>query len=99
MLQVSLMRTTVGENKKFAAFIAEKLNSASSSVCLCLPEKGVSALDAPGKDFYDPEATSCLSHELQMLLKNSDRCQVPQLFVRKRMAAYDVTFHCKTQLR
>ncbi|XP_055805474.1 toMV susceptible protein tm-1(GCR26) isoform X3 [Solanum dulcamara] len=74
--QVSLMRTTVGENKKFAAFIAEKLNKASSSVCVCLPEKGVSALDAPGKDFYDPEATSCLTHELQMLLKNSDRCQV-----------------------
>lgn len=77
MLQVSLMRTTVGENKKFAAFIAEKLNKASSSVCVCLPEKGVSALDAPGKDFYDPEATSCLTHELQMLLENNERCQVP----------------------
>ncbi|KAK4710191.1 hypothetical protein R3W88_004704 [Solanum pinnatisectum] len=74
--QVSLMRTTVGENKKFAAFIAEKLNKASSSVCVCLPEKGVSALDAPGKDFYDPEATSCLTHELQMLLENNERCQV-----------------------
>ncbi|KAJ8544784.1 hypothetical protein K7X08_017367 [Anisodus acutangulus] len=74
--QVSLMRTTVCENKKFAAFIAEKLKKASSSVCVCFPEKGVSALDAPGKAFYDPEATSCLTHELQMLLENSERCQV-----------------------
>ncbi|KAK4347986.1 hypothetical protein RND71_034325 [Anisodus tanguticus] len=74
--QVSLMRTTVCENKKFAAFIAEKLKKASSSVCVCFPEKGVSALDAPGKAFYDPEATSCLTHELQILLENSERCQV-----------------------
>nr|XP_016454041.1 PREDICTED: UPF0261 protein y4oU-like [Nicotiana tabacum]XP_016454042.1 PREDICTED: UPF0261 protein y4oU-like [Nicotiana tabacum] len=74
--QVSLMRTTVGENKKFAAFIAEKLGKASSSVCVCLPEKGVSALDAPGKAFYNPEATSCLTHELQVLLKNREHCQV-----------------------
>nr|XP_016446125.1 PREDICTED: UPF0261 protein y4oU-like isoform X1 [Nicotiana tabacum] len=74
--QVSLMRTTVGENKKFAAFIAEKLSKASSSVCVCLPEKGVSALDAPGKAFHNPEATSCLTRELQMLLKNSEHCQV-----------------------
>ncbi|PHT54656.1 hypothetical protein CQW23_03142 [Capsicum baccatum] len=73
--QVSLMRTTVGENRKFAAFIAEKLNKASSSVRVCLPEKGVSALDAPGKAFYDPEATSCLTHELQMLLGKSECCQ------------------------
>ncbi|CAN4123668.1 unnamed protein product [Withania somnifera] len=74
--QVSLMRTTVCENKKFAAFIAEKLNKASSNVCVCLPEKGVSALDAPGKAFYDPEATTCLTHELQVLLDNSEHCQV-----------------------
>lgn len=79
------MRTTVGENKKFAAFIAEKLSKASSSVCVCLPEKGVSALDAPGKAFHNPEATSCLTRELQMLLKNSEHCQVPQLFIRKRI--------------
>ncbi|PKA49326.1 hypothetical protein AXF42_Ash014228 [Apostasia shenzhenica] len=72
--QVSLMRTTVDENRKFAKFIAEKLNKSSSKVCVCLPEKGVSALDAPEKPFYDPEATHALLKELDSLIeKNDDR--------------------------
>ncbi|ONK78702.1 uncharacterized protein A4U43_C02F21540 [Asparagus officinalis] len=72
--QVSLIRTTVDENKKFARFIAEKVNKSSSRVCICLPEKGVSALDALGKPFYDPEATCALINELDKLVeKNSDR--------------------------
>ncbi|XP_019182762.1 PREDICTED: uncharacterized protein LOC109177765 isoform X1 [Ipomoea nil] len=72
--QVSLMRTTADENKKFAAFIAEKLNKSSSKVCVCLPEKGISSLDAPGKAFYDPEASGCLVKELQRLIQiNEDR--------------------------
>ena len=64
-LQVSLVRTTVDENKKFAGFIANKLNKASSKVRVCLPQKGISALDAPGKPFYDPEATVTLINELR----------------------------------
>ncbi|KAK8685797.1 hypothetical protein V6N13_124831 [Hibiscus sabdariffa] len=72
--QVSLMRTTVDENKKFACFIADKLNKSSSKVCVCLPEKGVSALDASEKPFYDPEATGTLLNELKRLTKiNKDR--------------------------
>lgn len=73
-LQVSLVRTTVEENKKFARFIAEKLNKSSQKVCVCLPEKGVSSLDALGKPFYDPEATCALINELDKLIeKNNDR--------------------------
>ncbi|KAH0467773.1 hypothetical protein IEQ34_002806 [Dendrobium chrysotoxum] len=72
--QVSLMRTTVDENRKFAKFIAEKLNHCPSKVCVCLPEKGVSALDAPGKPFYDPEATYALLNDLDRLIdKNKSR--------------------------
>ncbi|KAH7566366.1 hypothetical protein JRO89_XS08G0144900 [Xanthoceras sorbifolium] len=74
--QVSLMRTTVEENKKFASFIANKLNKSSSTIRLCLPENGVSALDAPGKPFYDPEATGMLISELQMLIQTNENCQV-----------------------
>lgn len=74
--QVSLMRTTVDENKKFAEFIANKLNKSSSKVCICLPENGVSALDAPGKTFYDPEATATLIQELKNLIKTNDDRQV-----------------------
>ncbi|XVE87339.1 hypothetical protein DITRI_Ditri18aG0109800 [Diplodiscus trichospermus] len=72
--QVSLMRTTIDENKKFAGFIADKLNKSSSKVCVCLPQKGVSALDASEKPFYDPEATGTLLNELNRLIQiNEDR--------------------------
>ncbi|XP_059623597.1 toMV susceptible protein tm-1(GCR26) isoform X2 [Cornus florida] len=74
--QVSLMRTTVDENKKFSDFIANKLNRSSSKICVCLPEKGISALDAPGKPFYDPEATGSLIGELQRLIQTDEDRQV-----------------------
>ncbi|XP_058092007.1 toMV susceptible protein tm-1(GCR26) [Magnolia sinica] len=77
--QVSLMRTTVEENKKFARFIAEKLNKSSSRVCVCLPQKGISALDAPGKPFYDPEATGTLINELEKLIEKNEHRQVKTL--------------------
>ncbi|KAF2290787.1 hypothetical protein GH714_015458 [Hevea brasiliensis] len=67
--QVSLMRTTVEENKKFAEFIADKLNESSSKIRVCLPQKGISALDAPGKPFCDPESTATLISELQKLIQ------------------------------
>ncbi|KAK7262886.1 hypothetical protein RJT34_30467 [Clitoria ternatea] len=74
--QVSLMRTTVDENRKFADFIANKLKNSSSKICVCLPEKGISALDAPRKPFHDPEATCTLLHELQRLIPTNDDRQV-----------------------
>ena len=68
------MRTTVEENKKFATFIADKLNKSLSKVRVCLPQKGVSALDAPGKAFHAPEATSAIINELEKLIHiNEDR--------------------------
>ncbi|KAH1206412.1 UPF0261 protein [Glycine max] len=70
--QVSLMRTTVDENRKFADFIANKLKNSSSMICVCLTEKCVSALDAPGKPFYDPEASGTLLRELQNLIPTND---------------------------
>lgn len=73
------MRTTVDENRKFADFIANKLNNSSSKICVCLPEKGISALDAPGKPFYDPESTGTLLHELRRLIRTDDIRRVLQL--------------------
>lgn len=68
------MRTTVEESRKISLFIADKLNKSSSKICVCLPQKGVSALDAPGKPFYDPEVTGALISELQSLIQtNEDR--------------------------
>ncbi|KAF8406464.1 hypothetical protein HHK36_008551 [Tetracentron sinense] len=74
--QISLMRTTIDENKKFASFIADKLNKSSSNICVCLPQKGISALDAPGKPFYDPEATGNLINELQTLVETNENRKV-----------------------
>lgn len=68
------MRTTVEENRKIAHFIADKINNSTAQVCVCLPRNGVSALDAPGKPFYDPEATATLIEELQRVIQlNNDR--------------------------
>ncbi|KAK6150628.1 hypothetical protein DH2020_015560 [Rehmannia glutinosa] len=74
--QVTLMRTTVDESMKFAAFIADKLNKSSSKVCVCLPKMGVSALDAPDKVFYDPDATGALIEEMQRLVETNEYRQV-----------------------
>lgn len=70
------MRTTVDENKKFAAFIADKLNKLSSKTRICLPQNGVSALDALGKPFYDQEATATLISELEKLIQTNEDRQV-----------------------
>ncbi|KAL8160457.1 hypothetical protein V2J09_001994 [Rumex salicifolius] len=74
--QVTLMRTTADENKKFASFIADKLNTGSSKISVCLPKNGVSALDAPGKPFYDPDTTEILITELQRSIQTNEDRQV-----------------------
>ncbi|XP_050941280.1 toMV resistance protein Tm-1(GCR237)-like [Cucumis melo] len=62
------------ENRKIAHFIADKINNSSAKVRVCLPRNGVSALDAPAKSFYDPEATATLIEELQKAIQlNNDR--------------------------
>ncbi|KAJ9172747.1 hypothetical protein P3X46_015957 [Hevea brasiliensis] len=72
--QISLMRTIADENKEFASFIANKLNRSSSKIRVCLPQKGLSALDAPGKFCYDAEATGAFIEEPQKLIQiNEDR--------------------------
>jgi uncharacterized protein (UPF0261 family) len=58
--QVTLMRTTVEENRRFAAWIADKLNRSTSKLTLVIPEGGVSLLDVPGQPFHDPEADAAL---------------------------------------
>ncbi|XP_006656969.1 toMV susceptible protein tm-1(GCR26) [Oryza brachyantha] len=77
--QVSLMRTTVEENRKFAQFIADKINKSSSKVIVCLPQKGISAIDAPEMPFYDPEATSTLLEELYSRIEKADNREVKML--------------------
>jgi uncharacterized protein (UPF0261 family) len=67
--QVTLMRTTPEENRQIARWITAKLNRSVAPLRLLIPERGVSALDAVGQPFYDPEADAALFDELQSTLQ------------------------------
>jgi len=62
---VTLMRTTAEENSKLGTRIAEVLSRATGPVVVLIPMRGVSALDAPGQPFHDPEADAALFHALE----------------------------------
>lgn len=57
---VTLMRTTPNENRAIGAWIVERLNRMSGPVRFLLPLQGVSALDAVGQVFHDPDADAAL---------------------------------------
>ena len=57
---VTLMRTTVDENRELGARIGRKLATATAPTTLLIPRGGVSALDADGLPFRDPEADAAL---------------------------------------
>ncbi len=58
--QVTLMRTTPDENRRIGEFIVSRLNRMEGPVRFLLPLRGVSAIDAPGQPFHDPEADAAL---------------------------------------
>jgi len=70
---VTLMRTTLEENKKLGEIISEKLNKAKSKTALFLPLKGVSMIDAEGQPFYGVEEDKML---FETLRKNIDQNKV-----------------------
>ena len=70
--QVTLMRTTPEENRECARWIAGKLNRAIAPVVILIPEGGVSAIDAPGEPFHDPQADAALFDELESRLNQDD---------------------------
>jgi uncharacterized protein (UPF0261 family) len=69
--QVTLMRTTPEENRQIARWITAKLNRSVAPLRLLIPERGLSALDAVGQPFYDPEADAALFDELQATLQQT----------------------------
>jgi uncharacterized protein (UPF0261 family) len=62
---VTLMRTTPDENRAIGAFIARALAPAVVPTVALVPRGGVSAIDAPGKPFHDPEADQALFEALE----------------------------------
>ncbi len=57
---VTLMRTTLDENAQLGRIVAQKASAATGPVTIVLPLRGVSAIDAPGQPFHDPEADRAL---------------------------------------
>lgn len=53
---VTLMRTTPDEMAELGRRVAAKVAAATGPAALLVPLRGVSALDAPGLPFHDPEA-------------------------------------------
>ncbi|SDF58119.1 hypothetical protein SPACI_001500 [Sporomusa acidovorans DSM 3132] len=62
---VTLMRTTVEENRQLGLAIAAKLNMCQARAALLLPLKGVSMIDAPGQPFHGPEEDAMLFKTLK----------------------------------
>jgi uncharacterized protein (UPF0261 family) len=77
--QVTLMRTTPQENVEIARFLARGLNACEGPVRFLLPAGGVSALDAPGQAFWDPEADEALFATLESEVRQTDRRRVERL--------------------
>ena len=58
--QITLMRTTQDECVAIGEFLARKIARVTGPVRILLPTGGVSALDAPGMPFHDPDADEAL---------------------------------------
>jgi uncharacterized protein (UPF0261 family)/ABC-type branched-subunit amino acid transport system ATPase component len=74
--QVTLMRTTPEENERMGRWIGERLNQMDGLVRFFLPEGGVSALDAQGQPFWDPEADSALFKSLEHTVRQTGNRQL-----------------------
>ena len=73
------MRTTAEENRQMGEWIGEQLNRCEGPVRFLLPEGGVSALDAPGQPFHDPEADAALFDALERTIRQTDRRKLIRL--------------------
>jgi uncharacterized protein (UPF0261 family) len=77
--QVTLMRTTAEENERIGRWIGERLNAMDGPVRFFLPEGGVSALDAPGQPFWDPDADIALFRALDQTVRQTSNRQLIRL--------------------
>ena len=67
---VTLMRTTIEENKELGRILAEKLNLSQGPVAVYLPLRGISVISAPGGPFHSPEADAALFEAIRTQLRN-----------------------------
>ncbi|GIW78753.1 MAG: hypothetical protein KatS3mg105_0560 [Gemmatales bacterium] len=62
---VTLMRTTPEENDRLGKEIAQKASAAKGPTAVFVPLRGLSAIDAEGQPFWDPEADAALFQSLR----------------------------------
>jgi len=84
---VTLMRTTVEENRQLGEILAKKLNASKGPCALFLPLKGVSLIDTEGQPFYGPEEDEALFASIR---ENLDRDVVE--LIEMDMAINDAPF-------
>jgi uncharacterized protein (UPF0261 family) len=68
---VTLLRTDVVENRRIGEMIARAANESKGPVTVLVPLGGVSMLDSPGGDFWDPEADRACFEAIKGDLKES----------------------------
>jgi uncharacterized protein (UPF0261 family) len=66
---VTLMRTSVEENRRIGGLIAETANRCAGPSVVLLPLRGVSMLDSPGGPFWDREADHACFDAIRSRLK------------------------------
>ena len=76
---VTLMRTTVEENKNIGEWLADKLNQMQGEVRFLVPLKGVSSLDSEEHAFHNPEADAALFNALEKKVIQTDRRKLIKL--------------------
>jgi uncharacterized protein (UPF0261 family) len=77
--QVTLMRTTPGENAAIGRWIIERVNRMDGPVRFLLPLQGVSAIDMAGKPFHDPEADQALFAAIRSAWKPAPNRQLIEI--------------------
>ena len=68
---VTLLRTDAAENTRIGEMIAAAANAAAGPVAVLLPLRGVSMLDSPGGQFWDPDADRACYQAIRSHLKPS----------------------------
>ena len=76
---VTLMRTTAEECREIGGWIGRKLSHCEGPLRFLIPEKGVSALDAAGMAFFDPEADHALFEAIEAALRPARNRRVVRL--------------------
>ena len=76
---VTLMRTSVEENKNIGEWLADKLNQMQGEVRFLVPLKGVSSLDSEEHAFHNPEADAALFDALEKKVIQTDKRKLIKL--------------------